>query len=244
MAFASVFDAVGFRSQAADIADLVDRGEYHSLKEAAILAVEDAGRVCITRGGAFDNLELPLVRHGASCAPKPEEIRSNSNPSSADIGFWFLWVLGSHLHGVPVHFGCGIWLWTVLGRLGVPEEIAALLGHGRHNGLLVKPDGCWPQTRFAELSDPYWKWMTMRNAYSGWMSADEAADLKASLDSISDEAISDFDISIIPNIDYDNPVVVREIRESVPCEFRMLKNICGLAVDKGYGLFTSTIFWN
>jgi hypothetical protein len=121
-----------------------------------------------------------------------ERIRKLNEPSSIDIGHWFLILLSKHLYEPPT-----INVWSALKKalqlLGLSKQDCEMLNYGLPIHLLLKPNEPkevpWP------LPDLYWYWLTPNwESRAGWLPNSEVTELYDKISFIGESGISSLDI--------------------------------------------------
>jgi hypothetical protein len=246
---ASLFKYKEFIKEALWLVEQVEQGNYGPLRDRTCEAVrrlqqewpisdlgwikyeDDTEKSVLTQ-------EWPLLNHGEAGLLAEEEVRNLSNPAPHDIGYWFLVVLSEYLQSCPSPLGNWSVLSTVLESLGWKQDDRDLLFRGFPTSRLLRPklgEGSpWP----LKDSDPYWLWLHPGRARSGWLPTEDIDRLHNKLYRMEDR-IKNFDVSLIPNIDANNPIVVRDYKVYLQSGYRDTISMLSTAQKLNRGLFMS-----
>lgn len=246
---ASLFMYRKFIDEALWLVEQVEQGNYGPLRDFACEAIQRLQKEWpINNFGwiKYENnvekgvltQEWPLLNHGEAGLVTEDEIRNLSSPAAQDIGYWFLIVLSEYLQ--PCSSPLGNWsvLNTVLESLNWKQDDRDLLFRGLPTSKLLKPKlgkkSPWP----LKDSDPYWLWLHPSRARSGWLPTEDIDRLHSQLCRM-DDKVKDFDVCVIPNIDADNPIVVREYKVYLQSGYQDTISMLSTAQKSNLGLFMS-----
>lgn len=246
---ASLFMYREFINKAQQLVKQVERGNYGPLRDSACEAVRrlqqvwpvsNLGWIRYEDGVEKSVLtqEWPLLNHGEAGLATEDEIQSLSNPTSQDIGYWFLIILSEYLQSCPSPLGNWSVLDLALESLGWKQEDRDLLFRGLPTSRLLRPElgkkSPWP----LKSSDPYWFWLHPSRARSGWLPTEEIDRLHSRLCKMED-MVKGFNVCLIPNIDADNPIVVRDYKAYLQSGYQDTISMLSTAQKLSQGLFMS-----
>ena len=246
---ASLFRYKEYQSDIHWLVEQVDHRNYEPLRERACRAsrrfqhewpLSQLGWVHIKDGVEEEILtqEWPLLEHGGGGLPSETEIKSCLEPSSRDIGYYFLIILGEYIEKCPTPLGNWSVLRDALGIIGWNRQDCDLLFRGLPTSTLLKPktgkQSPWP----LKDTDPYWLWLHPGGARAGWLSMDEVTQFDIRLRSLAEE-VKAFDLQKLPNIRVDNPIVIRDYYGYLNDAYRDALAMLETAQKSGQGLFMS-----
>lgn len=183
--------------------------------------------------------DWPLYHHGDGPLITEKDVDNVLTPSSGEIAYWFRVVLAENLQPYP-HSPLGNWsvLNSALALLGWKDNDREMLFLGLPTYILIKPDIIvkqpWPPTE----RSPYWLQIHPYGARSGWLPTEKIEEFSTRLKNIKNK-IDGFDVHRIPNINIDNPVVIRTYTEYLKFAFRDTIAMYSTAIENGLGLFMS-----
>jgi hypothetical protein len=236
---ASVFLYKDYQDEIRILIEQVDKQNYASLRERTCQAIQrlqqewPLSNLGWTKyeNGIEQNVmtqEWPLLEHGDSSLATENEIRGRSVPTMRDLGYWFLIVLAEYLRPCPSPMGN----WSI--------DDCDLLFIGQPTSKLLKPDANerspWPLTD----SSPYWLWLHPNAARSGWLPVEEVHRLYKQLHILENE-VGAFDVRQIPNINVDNPIVIRDYLGYLRSGYKDTLAMLSTAAKLEQGLFMSIV---
>lgn len=184
--------------------------------------------------------EWPLLYHSAGGLATSDDIKTHPSPGPRDVGYWFLIVLAAYLGPCPSAGGNWSVLRDALVLLGWNQGDAELLFQGLPPYKLLKPNIVektpWPLTH----SSPYWLWLHADRGKSGWLPVEEVYRFHDRLRKAKDR-ITAFDLRKLPDIDIENPIVIRDYKEYLRCSYRDTIAMLLAAKEQDQGLFMSTL---
>jgi len=246
---AATFHYQEYQREVTQLVKLVDQHNYELLKKQVCQTVgylqdewplSDLGQVKYQNGVTAKILtqEWPLLEHGEDSLATIEEIKAISIPTSQDIGYWFLIILAKYLKNCISPLNNWYVLYTVLESLGWSKAYRDLLFYGLPTYKLLKPSLTEQSTKPLTTNSPYWLWLHPGGAWSGWLSTAEIVMLFDELHNIKDQ-IENWDIDKMPNIDTNNPVVVKEYQGYLEKAFDDTLAMLSTAQKDKTGLFMS-----
>ena len=178
--------------------------------------------------------EWPLWKHGAGSLISVENVMAKTRPEYYEIAYWFLIVLGEYLN--PCFSPLGNWsiLHYVLLQSGWIQTDCDFLYRGRPTSQLLKPE----IDEKASKKNIYWLWLHPRDAHSGWLNLEDVHRLYNNLGMV-EEAVRTFDVSSIPNINVDNPIVLSDYRARLDSGYYNTMAMLKTAIEHHLGLFMS-----
>ena len=250
---ASVFLYKQYQDEARKLVEQVDQQNYAPLRERTRKAIQqlqrawplsDLGRIEYQGSIAKKTLtqEWPLLDHGESSLATENDITSKAVPAPRDLGHWFLIILAEYLQPCPSPLGNWRVLDAALDVLGWQREDLDLLFIGLPTSKLLKPDVRERSPYLLNDSVPYWFWLHPNAARSGWLPVEEIHRLHEQLRGLENE-IGAFDVRQIPNIDADNPVVVRDFQSHLQLSYLDTLAMLSTATKFEQGLFMSIIVY-
>lgn len=245
---ASIFNYRQYQADIKKFVEQVDRGEYHSFQDYIIGLISRFQQVRPATASddiTFQDAVLfssvvqlgPLFAHDLGCLPHENTIRQN-NPSNNDIGQWFLISLSEYLS--PCDSPSGNWkvVFDALYLSGWNLEDCEVLFKGHPTSKLLKPnaggESPWP----LENTDPYWLWLHPSRGRAGWLAFDDLRYFHRMLID-TEEKIMSFDLHRLPEINSDNPVVIKEYTKYLQMGYRSTLQMVENGIQKGQGLFMS-----
>jgi hypothetical protein len=227
---ASVFRYQDYRKEIQWLVEQVDQGQYEPLYK----------RVC----EAIPRLhgEWPLGVHGDIPAIDEQEVNIASPPTSQGIGRWFLLVLAEYLQACPSPLGNWSVLNAALQSLGWEQVDCDLLFKGLPTSSLLKPGICERSPWTLRATDPYWFWLHPEAARSGWLTYDDICTLLTRLRQ-EEGRVDTFDVRQIPDIDVDNPVVLKHYKQYLIAGYRDTLAMLSAARELKLGLFMSIVVY-
>lgn len=227
---ASVFLHEEYQSEVCWLVEQVDQHNYEPLRERTCEAIRKLQQ------------EWPLYEHGDGRLATESEIRSRPIPSPRELGEWFLIVLAEYLRPCPSPLGNWSVLDTALMDVGWNHYDRELLFKGLPTAKLLKPHiverSPWPLTD----SSPYWFWLHPGWARSGWLPTKEIPRLYKQLLDV-ERAVNTYDVRQIPDINADNPIVLRDYKVYLQSGYRDTLAMLATAEKNNKGLFMSITFY-
>jgi len=181
--------------------------------------------------------DWPLYHHGDGSLTTEDDITVAS--SSGEVAYFFRILLAEYLQPCP-RSPLGNWsvLNSVLSSLGWSNTERKMLFLGLPTYKLLKPNveeiSEWPLNE----KSPYWLQLHPFGSRSGWLPIEKINEYHDKLYRLKNK-IGNFDISKIPNINIDNPVVIRNYREYLLSAFEDTIAMYLDAIINGEGLFMS-----
>lgn len=179
----------------------------------------------------------PLYHHGDGSLDLEDDV--SVKPSFGEIAYFFRVLLAEYLQPCP---SSPMENWSVLNSaissLGWSHAERKMLFLGLPTYKLLKPDieeiYDWP------LNDtsPYWLQIHPFGSRSGWLPIEKINEYRDKLDKLKNK-IKDFDVNKIPNINVDNPIVIRDYRKYLLSAFEDTITMYSDAITNGAGLFMS-----
>jgi hypothetical protein len=179
----------------------------------------------------------PLFHHGDGSLAIEDDI--SSEPAFGEIAYFFRILLAEYLEQCP-RSPLGNWsvLNSALSSLGWSHTERKILFLGLPTYKLLKPNVEeiyeWPPND----KSPYWLRLHPFGSRSGWLPMEKINEYHDNLYKFKNE-IKDFDISKIPDISGDNPVVIRDYREYLLSAYEDTISMYSDAIRNGKGLFMS-----
>jgi len=183
--------------------------------------------------------DWPLRHHGDGSLITEDEVARTTELSSGEIAYFFRILMAEHLHPCPCS-PLGNWsvLNAALSVLGWTYTERKMLFLGLPTYKLLKPHVeemyDWPPNE----KSSYWLQLHPFGSRSGWLPVEKISEHHDKLHRVKDK-IKDFDISKIPNINVDNPVVTRDYRKHLLSAFEDAITMYSNAMTNGEGLFMS-----
>lgn len=245
---ASVFDYRQYQVDIKKFVEQIDRGEYQHFQDHIIglishfqqmRSVIESGDTTIQDVGLSSRMvqQWPLIAHDLGFLP-PENTIRQSNPSNNELGQWFWISLSEYL--TPCDSPSGNWkvVFDALNQSGWSFKDCEILFKGHPTSKLLKPtigeESPWP----LENTDPYWLWLHPTRGRAGWLTFEDLRYFHRMLTD-TEETIMTFDLHRLPDINSDNPVVMREFTGYLQMGYRSTLQMVENGIQKGQGLVVS-----
>jgi len=223
---ACLFEYESYRTLIQPLVTQADEQHYELLREHTRKAIQQLRQ------------EWPLLEHGGGGLETEDEIGAVLNPTSRDVGYWFLVILAQYLQPCPSSLGNWSVVKTVLALLKWSSEDCDLLFNGFPPHRLLKPNLFQKSPKPLKNEDSYWFWVHPGRGWSGWLPVKEVQRLYGKLRDI-EKAILAFDIHQFPGISVDNPVVVRDYKKCLRDGYADTLAMLATANETKRGLFMS-----
>jgi hypothetical protein len=236
--FAFTFRYIDYQTDMSWYVKQVDQQNYEPLRARVLETVEKFRLewTVHTEGWSDPVQGWPLLYFDGGL-PTEDIIKDQDIPASRDLGFWFLVVLAEYLQPCPSPRGNWSVLNIALEMLGWEANLCRLLFRGLATSKLLKPKIGQESPCPLKESDPYWLWLHPGRAWASWL---PIAEIKELYDKLVDEeqGIRDYDVRRIPNINIDNPVVVKDYEAYLQAGYADTLAMLATALELNQGLFT------
>jgi hypothetical protein len=235
--FAFTFRYIEYQNDMSQYVKQVDQQNYEPLRSHVLEALRKFRLEWpIYTGGWSKPVQgWPLLDFDGGL-PTENMIKDKGIPASRDLGDWFLIILAEYLQPCPSPRGNWSVLNTALEMLGWKVSLCRLLFKGLATSKLLKPSisqkSPWP----LKDSDPYWLWLHPGRARSSWLSIAEIRELYDKLVD-KEQGIREYDVRRIPNINIDNPVVVKDYEAYLQAGYADTLAMLTTALELNQGLF-------